>query len=102
VAVVESLLEPPQMLALLQAIEAELGRRRRGRAWSARVLDLDLILWNGGCHACGDLTLPHPHFRSRDFVLHPARRIAADWRDPITGLTVRQLAARLDRRRSHP
>jgi len=101
-AVIECALAPVELLAKLQAIEARFGRRRRGRAWSARVLDLDLILWDGGCHACGDLTLPHPHFRTRGFVLGPARRIAGTWRDPLTRLTLRQLAARLDRPRPRP
>ena len=34
-------------------------------------------------------------FRSRRFVLEPLAELAADWRDPVTGLTVRQLLARL-------
>ena len=42
VALVESELDPPQMLAELKAIEREFGRRR-GRRWAARVLDLDIV-----------------------------------------------------------
>ena len=68
----------------------------------ARVLDLDIILWSGGCHASPGLVIPHISFRGRRFVLHPARSIAGDWRDPVTGLRVRHLCARLTRPAANP
>ena len=90
------------MLALLQAVEAEFGRHRRGQAWMARVLDLDIVLWSGGCWAEPDLTIPHPQFRWRAFVLGPAHAVAPGWRDPLSGLTLRQLHARLTAPRPLP
>ena len=96
-AVVESELEPPELLALCKRIEREFGRRRGGQRWSTRVLDLDLILWSGGPYAEPGLIIPHPLFRTRDFVLIPAAHVAADWRDPVTGLSVRHLLARRSR-----
>ena len=99
-AVIETALNPPALLALLKRIEREFGRRPRGQRWSARVLDLDVVLWSGGSYADRGLTIPHPLFRTRAFVLAPAVSIAPDWRDPVTGLTVRQLHARLTRRRA--
>lgn len=92
-AVVAAPLEPEAMLAALKRIERAFGRRR-GRRWSARVLDLDIILWAGGPWSGRGLTVPHVSFRRRDFVLIPAMEVAAAWRDPVTGLTVRQLARR--------
>ena len=94
-AVIETALEPEALLALLKRIEREFGRRPGGRRWRARVLDLDLVLWSGGPYASAELTIPHPLFRTRAFVLAPAATIAPAWRDPLTGLTVRQLHARL-------
>ena len=107
VALVRSPLSPPALLALLKAVERGFGRRRGGRRWGARVLDLDIVLWQGGCWRSaggprgglageegGDLVLPHRHFRERDFVLGPAVMVAPDWRDPCTGLSLRQLAGR--------
>lgn len=99
VALVRSKLEPDEMLHKLHRIEDRFGRRRLGKAWGARVLDLDLVLWSGGAWAStseqGDCIVPHPAFRARAFVLQPAAMIAGDWRDPLTGLTIHQLVARL-------
>ena len=102
VAVVATTLAPPDLLARLHTIETAFGRRRRGSCWRARTLDLDIVLWSGGVWSSPALTIPHPAFRHRIFVLLPAREIAADWRDPLTGLTVRRLAARLTRPRPIP
>lgn len=93
-AIVSARLDPPAMLALLQSVESEFGRDRRGARWRARSLDLDIVLWSGGAWFARDLVIPHLLFRERDFVLRPAAEIAPDWRDPVTGLTLRQLAAR--------
>ncbi len=93
---IESAEDPPALLERLKAIERAFGRRR-GRRWDARVIDLDIILWSGGAWSSPRLTVPHPLFRMRGFVLLPLTRIAPEWRDPVTGLTVRQLAARCRR-----
>src|SRR4030095_5051783 len=46
VALVESDLEPRDMLSGLKSIEREFGRRS-GKRWGPRVLDLDLVAWDG-------------------------------------------------------
>lgn len=102
VAVIETMRAPPPvLLQLFKGIEQAFGRRR-GQRWGARALDLDIVLWSGGVWATPELTIPHPQFRARDFVLGPARQIAPDWRDPLTGLTVAQLHTRLTRPRPLP
>ncbi|QZD93609.1 2-amino-4-hydroxy-6-hydroxymethyldihydropteridine diphosphokinase [Qipengyuania xiapuensis] len=90
----ESALAPDEMLASLQELEHRFGRRRKGAPWRARPLDLDIVLWSGGYFASPELLIPHPLFRARSFVLKPAAEIAPHWRDPVTGFTLRQLAAR--------
>ncbi|WP_294194352.1 2-amino-4-hydroxy-6-hydroxymethyldihydropteridine diphosphokinase [uncultured Sphingomonas sp.] len=100
-ALIESDESPPALLARLKAIERAFGRRA-GRRWGARALDLDIILWSGGTWRTRTLAVPHPAFRTRAFVLAPALTIAPDWRDPVSGLTLRQLHARLTRARAAP
>ncbi|WP_144095749.1 2-amino-4-hydroxy-6-hydroxymethyldihydropteridine diphosphokinase [Croceicoccus sediminis] len=91
---VESKLEPREMLAGLKRLEADFGRRSGGRRWSARTLDCDIVLWSGGTWGDDDLVIPHPLFRERGFVLRPAADIAAQWRDPLSGRTIQQLLFR--------
>jgi len=94
VALVESKLDPPEMLRRLKALEREFGRRA-GRRWGPRVLDLDIILWSGGEFSSRRLTVPHPQLAQRSFVLQPLAVIAPGWR--IGPLAVRHLAYRLGR-----
>lgn len=89
--------DPARLLAALQKIEAKFGRNRSGSRWRARTLDLDIVLWSGGIFASSALAIPHQEFRERDFVLGPAAEIAGEWRDPVTNLSMRQLAYRLNR-----
>ena len=98
VALIESDLDPPAMLAELKAIEREFGRRG-GRRWGCRVLDLDIAAWSGGRWRSRNLVVPHPALERRGFVLGPLAAIAPNW--PIRGaLTARHLARRLARRRA--
>lgn len=98
-AIVETDIDPQQLLMLLKRIERDFGRRP-GRRWGARVIDLDIILWTGGCWSSRTLTVPHLAWRERRFVAEPLAHIAADWRDPVSGLTVRHIARRLRRVRA--
>jgi 2-amino-4-hydroxy-6-hydroxymethyldihydropteridine diphosphokinase len=83
-----------ELLAALLAIEAERGRLRP-RAGAPRTLDLDLVLFGEETIDEPGLVVPHPRFRERRFVLEPLAAIAPGLRDPLTGLTVAQLLARL-------
>jgi 2-amino-4-hydroxy-6-hydroxymethyldihydropteridine diphosphokinase len=97
VALVESPLQPSAMLDALKSMERAFGRRP-GRRWGERVLDLDLVAWDGGRHVTRTLTIPHPRLAGRDFVLTPLAAIAPDWR--VDGnLSVRHLLSRLGKRR---
>ena len=87
--------EPDDLLAQLQEIEAERGRTRPYDG-APRTLDLDLILAGDLVVAAPGLTVPHPRFRERRFVLEPLAAVAPDLTDPVTGLTVRALLERLD------
>ena len=79
-----------ELLAALMAIEQERGRERPFQN-AARTLDLDLILFGDLVMETPSLTIPHPRFRERRFVLEPLAEIAPDLVDPVTGSTVAEL-----------
>jgi 2-amino-4-hydroxy-6-hydroxymethyldihydropteridine diphosphokinase len=86
---------PRAVLDQLLAIERARGRERP--YWgAARTLDLDLVLYGELIISEPGLRVPHPRFRERTFVLRPLAEIAPDLRDPVSGLTIRELLARLD------
>ena len=82
------------LLDALLAIEAERGRERPYPN-APRTLDLDLILLGNAVIDEPDLVVPHPRFRERGFVLEPLASIAPALVDPVTGLTVADLAQRM-------
>lgn len=114
-ATLRSDLSPADLLVRLHDIEAELGRLRDGRRWGPRVVDLDLLAvgasvlpdmqtqakWRElppeqrGVCAPDELILPHPRMQDRGFVLIPLRDIAPDWRHPVLGRSVAEMASDL-------
>ena len=95
----ESDLSPRQLLDALLAIERDFGRERPYPG-APRTLDLDLVLAGSDVEDSEAVTVPHPRFRTRFFVLGPLAEVGADLRDPISGLTVGQLLRALLRDRS--
>jgi 2-amino-4-hydroxy-6-hydroxymethyldihydropteridine diphosphokinase len=83
-----------ELLDALLAIETECGRVRP-HPGAPRTLDLDLILFSDLVIEEPGLAVPHPRFRGRRFVLEPLAAIAPDLRDPVSGLTVGELLARV-------
>jgi len=72
-------LSPAALLDALHAIEARLGRRRSTRN-APRTIDLDLILHSANRIRTRTLTVPHPRYRGREFVLAPMRELRLGWR----------------------
>lgn len=82
-------LSPEQLLAQLMRIERRLGRVRSARN-APRTIDLDLILHGANLRKTRELTLPHPRYRGRHFVMTPLRELKLGWVDPLTGRTLDQ------------
>lgn len=75
---VDTELPPPDLMSLLLTVERESGRVRDGRKWAPRVLDLDLLHYEGVELHSPQLTLPHPAIADRNFVLWPLAEIAPE------------------------
>ena len=90
VGVGQSALSARELLDRLLAIEQEAGRARPYPG-APRTIDLDLILVGEEVLDEPGLTLPHPRFRERRFVLEPLAEIAPDLVDPTSGLTIADL-----------
>jgi 2-amino-4-hydroxy-6-hydroxymethyldihydropteridine diphosphokinase len=73
----DTLLDPHELLAALQRIEARFGRVRSMRN-APRTLDLDLLLAGDAVIDTPTLTVPHPRLHERAFVLRPMADIDAD------------------------
>jgi 2-amino-4-hydroxy-6-hydroxymethyldihydropteridine diphosphokinase len=86
----ESELAAPAVLDALLTVEQQFGRERP-YVGAPRTIDLDLILYGDRVINAPGLTVPHPRFRERRFVLEPLAEIASDWIDPVTGKTIREL-----------
>jgi 2-amino-4-hydroxy-6-hydroxymethyldihydropteridine diphosphokinase len=90
-AIVETNLSPLAILAILLDLEKQFGRQRRQR-WDARTLDLDLLLYGDLVLDLPELILPHPRMGDRAFVMLPLAEIAPNWRHPVVGKTIAELA----------
>jgi deoxyguanosine kinase len=90
--VAESEKTPKLILKGLQAIENEMGRKQVADGlYHDRPIDLDLIMVEDEVLHSDELTVPHPRFQDRLFVLEPLCEIAPEKRVPIQNQTVAQL-----------
>jgi len=94
-AAVETDLSPRQLLARLQLIECELGRRRAGPRFGPRVIDLDLLLYGSLTMSEPEIEIPHPRLHLRRFALEPLAELDPELEVPGKG-SVSALLAGLD------
>ena len=74
-AEIKTALSPLRLLRLLKSIEKKIGRQKTFRN-GPRVIDIDILLYEGRAIRTKQLTIPHPQIDRRDFVLRPLREIA--------------------------
>jgi len=76
VAAITTSLTPLALLDELQAIENQAGRVRKNNRWGARILDLDILLFDNDIIDNERLTVPHYGLELREFVLLPLAEIS--------------------------
>ncbi|RUO24282.1 2-amino-4-hydroxy-6-hydroxymethyldihydropteridine diphosphokinase [Aliidiomarina minuta] len=77
VVLIETNLQPLELLNLTQSIETLAGRERK-QHWGPRTLDVDILLIDQLQLSLPQLTVPHPGLHEREFVLYPLAEIAPD------------------------
>ena len=92
---VETALEPEALLRFVKDLEHEIGRRPAPR-WSARPIDIDILLYDARAVDAADLRIPHPLLHERNFVLVPLAELAPGARHPALGRAIGELAEDAD------
>lgn len=92
-------LGPAALAQELFALEHALGRVRTGLKDGPRVIDLDLLYYEGVVSDAPHLHLPHPRLHERAFVLYPWAEIVPDMVVPSYGV-VRELCQRVQGQRA--
>lgn len=93
-AVIETTVPPLRLLNDFGQIEARHGRRPAVR-WSARTIDIDILLYGNEVAETEMLTVPHPRMSFRRFMLGPAATIAPKMLHPTIGWPVERLLLHL-------
>ena len=84
---VETTYSPIELLNLCQKIEHKLGRIRKEK-WGSRTIDIDIIFFNDIIIESERLTIPHPRYSIRNFVLYPLHDLIPFYICPIIGKNI--------------
>jgi 2-amino-4-hydroxy-6-hydroxymethyldihydropteridine diphosphokinase len=97
VAVVETSLEPLELLRACRDVEKSLGRDRTTETlrWQPRTLDVDIICIEDAVIDLPSLHVPHPEMHKRAFVIDPMNEVWPTWQHPILKKSVSQFARTL-------
>ena len=100
VIVLRTSMEPPKLIQLFRSIEGRMGRPaaaggqsgRRGMGkYESRIIDIDILFWEGRVISIPGLEVPHPKIADRRFVLVPLAEVAPGAVHPVTGLTAAEM-----------
>ncbi len=94
----ETTLTPFKLFAAVKRIEHDMGRVE-GPKWSARVIDIDVLLYGVQIISTAELTIPHPLMHVRNFVLVPLCELAPELMHPVLKRSMKSLRALLPPRR---
>ena len=87
---------PQRLLHILQSIEKETGRVAGTMKWGPRVIDLDILFYEGLVVKGKNLIIPHPLLHKRLFVLRPFMDLSPSLKHPVLGKTIRCLFKELN------
>lgn len=82
VILVETILNPVEVLERANAIEVQLGRTRNLK-WESRLIDIDILYYENIFIESTKLSIPHPYLHLRKFTLVPLVEIAPNFIHPV-------------------
>ncbi len=88
---IETKFKPDMLLKKFKNIERAMGRKKVKKRWGARIIDLDILLYDAAIVKKKSLRIPHPEMPSRKFVLLPLSEIAPQVIHPELGVTISEL-----------
>ncbi|MGZ8495966.1 MAG: 2-amino-4-hydroxy-6-hydroxymethyldihydropteridine diphosphokinase, partial [Candidatus Binatia bacterium] len=88
---IETKFKPEALLEKFKNIERAMGRKKVKKRWGARIIDLDILLFDLAVVKKKSLRIPHPEMASRKFVLIPLSEIAPQVIHPELGVTISEL-----------
>ena len=88
---IETELRPELLLKKFKNIERTMGRKKVRKRWGARIIDLDILLFETLILEKKSLKIPHPEIPNRKFVLIPLSEIAPQVIHPVLGKTISEL-----------
>lgn len=88
---IETKFKPDALLEKFKNIERAMGRKKVKKKWGARIIDLDILLYDSAVVKKKTLRIPHPEMANRKFVLIPLSEIAPQVVHPILGVTISEL-----------
>ena len=88
---IETKFKPEMLLTKFKNIERAMGRKKVKKRWGARIIDLDILLYDGLVMKKKNLHIPHPEMPNRKFVLIPLSEIAPQVIHPELGVTISEL-----------
>jgi 2-amino-4-hydroxy-6-hydroxymethyldihydropteridine diphosphokinase len=88
---IETKFKPDMLLKKFKNIERAMGRKKVKKRWGARIIDLDILLYDAAIVKKKNLRIPHPEMSSRKFVLLPLSEIAPQVIHPELGVTISEL-----------
>lgn len=88
---IETKFKPDMLLKKFKNIERAMGRKKVRKRWGSRIIDLDILLYDGLVLKKKNLQIPHPEMPKRKFVLIPLSEIAPQVIHPELGVTISEL-----------
>ena len=93
---VSTLHEPLELIDKIKFIELEMGRKKRNsEKYESRKIDIDIILYDNLIINETNLTIPHPRYTERNFVLLPLAEINDQLADPISKININELSLKI-------